>query len=137
MTDHDDRAQIDSLIARFFGAFDNRDGRVPTLAQIVELFVDGAIVAHDAGSQCERCCVREFAEPRVRLLAGTELVGFHEGETESATHVAGRVATRISRYRKEGTSDGRPYTGSGRKFFQLGRFAEGWRITALAWSDDA
>lgn len=137
MTIRGDGEEIDNLVARFFGAFDNRNGRLPSLAQIVELFVDGAIIARDAGSQCERCSVVEFAEPRVRLLRGGQLADFHEWETESATAIAGRVASRASKYRKQGLRDGQPFAGSGRKFFQLGRFAEGWRITAVAWSDDA
>jgi hypothetical protein len=132
-----DLEQIDALVARFFSAFDNRDGRAPTLAEIAALFAPGAIVARDAGAACEVCTVAEFAEPRIRLLGGGELVAFHEWETGATTQVLGAVAERRSTYAKSGTLRGAPYDGRGRKLFHFGRFADGWRITALAWSDDA
>ena len=137
MTVPDDRARIDEIIARFFAAFDNRNGRVPSLGELTALFVPGAIVVRDTGTHCEHYSVLEFAEPRLRLLTGGELVEFHEWETESSTQVTGLVAVRASRYRKQGTLKAQPWSGSGQKFFQLGRLAAGWRISAVAWSDDA
>ena len=136
MKPSDDREQIDAVIARFFGAFDNRNGRIPSLEDLERLFVPGAIVVRDTGSRCEQYSVLQFAEPRLQLLTGGELVEFHEWETESSTEVKGLVAARTSRYRKQGILKGRPYGGSGQKFFQLGRFAAGWRINAVAWADD-
>ncbi len=137
MASSSDREQIDDIVARFFRAFDNRDGRIPSLTEIASVFVPGAIVVHDTGSRCEHCSVSEFAEPRVRLLTDGGLVDFHEWETENSTHVVGRVAARTSRYRKEGQLNGQPYEGGGQKFFQFAEMAEGWRISAVAWSDDA
>ena len=137
MTAPDDREQIDEIITRFFGAFDNRNGRIPSLEELVGLFVPGAVIVRDTGSHCEAYSVLEFAEPRLRLLTGGELVEFHEWETESSTQVIGLVAVRASRYRKQGTLKAQTYGGNGQKFFQLGRLAAGWRITAVAWSDDA
>lgn len=133
MTDHE---QIDELIKRFFGAFDNRNGRVPSLEEIATLFVPGAIVTCDRGSHCEQYSIPEFAEPRVRLLTSGDLVDFHEWETDASTRVVGSVATRDSRYRKNGRLQAQPYQGSGQKFFQLARLPAGWRISAVAWSDD-
>jgi len=137
MTAPDDREQIDEVITRFFGAFDNRCGRIPSLEELVGLFVPGAVVVRDTGSHCEPYSLLEFAEPRMRLLTGGELMEFHEWETESSTQVKGLVAVRASRYRKQGILKAQTYGGSGQKFFQLGRLAGGWRITAVAWSDDA
>ena len=137
MTASDDREQIDDIVARFFHAFDNRNGRAPTLEELTILFVPGAIILRDTGTGCEHCTVLEFAEPRVRLLASGELVDFHEWETESSTQIAGRVATRTSAYAKQGMRNGQPYRGSGRKSFHLGKVEAGWRISAVAWSDDA
>lgn len=137
MTAGGDREQIDAIIARFFAAFDNRDGRIPSLEELTGLFAPGAIILRDTGSDCETYSVLEFAEPRLQLLAGGELEEFHEWETESSTQVTGLVAVRASRYRKRGLLKAQAYGGGGRKFFQLGRLAAGWRITAIAWSDDA
>src|SRR5579871_1944087 len=135
MSEAQDRADIDALIARFFGAFDNRNGRVPTLDELAALFAPGAIVVCDTGTHSAHWTVAEFAAPRVRLLTGGELVDFHEWETSASTRLLGAIATRDSAYRKHGTLRGEPYAGSGRKFFQFGRFAQGWRISAVAWSD--
>ena len=136
MSASDDRQQIDRIIARFFGAFDNRSGRIPALEELTGLFVPGAVVVRDSGVHCEPYSVLEFAEPRLRLLGAGELIEFHEWETESSTQITGLVALRASKYRKQGVLQGQPYGGGGRKFFQLGRFAQGWRISAVAWSDD-
>jgi hypothetical protein len=133
----DHRAEIDAVIARFFGAFDNRGGRIPSLDELTCLFVPGAIIVRDTGSHCEHYSVPQFAEPRLRLLQSGELVEFHEWETESSTQITGAIAVRTSRYRKQGMLNERPYGGTGQKFFQLGRIASGWRISAVAWTDDA
>jgi hypothetical protein len=137
MTYPNDREQIDEIITKFFGAFDNRSNRIPSLEELVGLFVPRAIVTRDTGACCEHYSVMEFAEPRLHLLSSGELVEFHEWETESSTQVVGLIAVRSSRYRKEGILKGEPYRGSGRKFFQFGRLGTDWRITAVAWSDDA
>ena len=93
-----DQGQIDALIARFYAAFDNRDGRTPTLDAIASLFAPGAIVTRDAGATCEALTVAAFAVPRVELLASGELVGFHEWETGASTRLLGAVAERRSSY---------------------------------------
>jgi len=38
MTDPSDLAAVDSVIHRFFAAFDNRNGRTATLHEMTELF---------------------------------------------------------------------------------------------------
>ena len=131
-----DQAQIDQIIAKFFGAFDNRNGRTPSLDELTRLFAPGAIVVHDTGAKCENYTVAQFAQPRLQLLASGELVDFHEWETDFSTEITRSVALRNSSYRKQGMLNRRPYVGGGKKFFQLGRFDSGWRISALAWSDD-
>lgn len=136
MTDATDRERIDRVVASFFAAFDNRDDRIPSFEALARLFAPGAIVVRDSGAQCESYDVRAFIEPRLRLLTGGSLVDFREWETQSATEIVGPVAARRSRYAKLGLLDGKRYTGSGTKFFQLGRFADAWLICAVAWSDD-
>ena len=73
---------------------------------------------------------------RFRLLASGRLVNFCEWETEAENQVIGSLAVRRSRYSKSGQLDGRPYVGSGTKFFQLARIEGSWRIVALSWVDD-
>jgi hypothetical protein len=129
-------AAIDEVISAFFAAFDNRDGRVPTIQLFDSLFAPAAVVASHGASAVSICSVPEFAQPRIALLCSGRLVSFSEWETEAQTTVLGSLAVRRSRYAKNGQLDGLPYAGVGTKFFQLALVADQWRIVALSWVDD-
>lgn len=127
-----DAARIDALVARFFAAFGNRDGRVPTLASLPALFLPGALI--EAPGQAP-CSVREFIEPRAALLQ-ERLTAFAEWEIEATTRIEGERAWRESHYAKQGLLDGQAYGGEGRKRFELARDGEGrWRVASLSWID--
>lgn len=126
---------IDELIHAFFGAFDNRNGRVPTCEEITALFMDGAVILQSAQGQMRRMTVAEFAEPRVKLLTSGKLQGFHEWETSNTTSERGEFAVRVSAYSKSGRLESKPYGGKGTKLFQLVRMDDGWRIASLCWFD--
>ena len=128
--------EIDSLIARFFSAFDNRDGATPRLADLQQCFTDKATIVSRSAAGTDVSTVSEFGLPRVKLLTDGRLLGFHERETASTTQMFSGIATRTSRYSKSGVLDGKPYGGSGTKCFHLVDFGAGWRISALAWVDD-
>ena len=136
MNDSGAQREIDRLIARFFSAFDNRDGARPRLAHLVDCFADKAIIVRRSASGAELYGVKEFAIPRIALLTQGTLLHFHEWEISSETQIFDGLATRISRYCKSGLLDGRDYTGSGTKCFQLVDLGTSWRIAALAWVDD-
>jgi hypothetical protein len=129
-------AAIDAVIGAFFAAFDNRDGRVPTIDIFDSLFIPTAVVASHTASAVSICTVNEFAQPRIALLGSSRLVSFSEWETDAQTTVLGSLAIRRSRYAKSGQLDGLPYGGVGTKFFQLALVADEWRIVALSWIDD-
>lgn len=129
-------AAIDALVAGFYAVFDNRGGRRASIEEMTALFIEGAIISKSTHESLQVASPREFAAPRVALLHGPDLVDFHEWETSSQTHVAGDLASRISRYRKSGTFHGEPYGGEGTKLFQFARQGGEWRILALAWIDD-
>jgi hypothetical protein len=133
MTDLD---HIDSLIARFFAAFDNRAGRIPLAQPLEALFAPNPIILKHGPSGCEQYTLRQFIEPRIALLTGGDLVDFHEWETGHSTKIVASIASRTSRYAKRGFLKSQPYAGQGDKFFQFGKFAGGWRIAAVAWADD-
>ena len=137
MQESNSRAEVDALVGRFFGAFDNRGKCQPSLADLVSYFSPQAIVAKHFEGQCALYSPEEFAAPRVALLAGGELIEFHEWEESNTTEVLGSLAIRASRYAKSGTYNGQPYGGTGTKFFQLAKFRSGWQIVALSWIDDA
>ncbi len=137
MQESNSRAEVDALVGRFFSAFDNRGKSQPNLAQLVSLFSTKAIVAKHFEGQCELYSPEEFAAPRVALLTNSELIDFHEWEESNTTEVVGSLAIRTSRYAKSGTYNGKPYSGTGTKFFQLAKFHSTWQIVALSWIDDA
>lgn len=137
MQDPQSQSEIDTLIAAFFAAFDNRDGRVPKEDEVTRSFSEMAAITVHRDDRSEVLSPIEFAEPRISLLTSGVLVDFHEWEDSSSTEIVRAIAVRRSRYSKNGTHNGAPYSGSGTKFFQLARFSDGWRIVALSWIDDA
>lgn len=126
---------IDPLVARFFGAFDNRDGRGPSLADVAACFVERAVIAQRIGTETRIMTVPEFAEPRIALLSSGTLTDFHEEETAGETRVHAPFATRTSDYAKSGRQDGQPFSGRGRKWFQLAEIGGAWKIVSLCWVD--
>jgi hypothetical protein len=130
-------ASINELIGQFFAAFDNRDARIPTIESFDSLFAPKAVVAAHSATAASICTVEEFARPRIDLLSSGRLVDFSEWETHAENDVIGSLAVRRSRYAKKGQLDGRPYAGTGTKFFQLALVEHMWRIVALSWADDA
>jgi hypothetical protein len=137
MDERQDRANIDTLIARFFAAFDNRDDAVPRLDAIIDCFAPRAVIVCRSASVTAIDTPLEFAQPRIELLTRGALRDFHEYETSSDTSVFAGIAVRISRYGKRGRLDGSDYAGTGTKCFQLVELDGSWRIAALAWVDDA
>ncbi len=102
---------------------------------MTRLFADTAAISVHRAAALELYSPDEFAAPRVQLLAGGTLLGFHEWEVDATTRVLGPVATRVSAYAKAGRLNGVDFTGSGTKVFQLVKLAGCWRILALSWFD--
>lgn len=136
MDDSGAQRKIDALVANFFSAFDNRDGAVPRLADLINCFTDKATIVRRSDSGAELYTVREFALPRIELLTQGALLRFHEKEISSTTQIFDGIATRTSRYGKSGLLNGSDYSGSGTKCFQLVDLGSDWRIASLAWVDD-
>ena len=128
--------RIDTLVARFFAAFDNRNDVRPDLANVTSCFTEKATIVRRANTGAELYTVKEFANPRIELLTHGMLLHFHEWEVSSTTQIFDGIAARISRYCKSGRLNGDDYSGSGTKCFQLVELDLGWRIASLAWVDD-
>jgi hypothetical protein len=136
MDDSAAEREIDALVARFFSAFDNREGVTPRLSDLVNCFADKAIIVRRSSSGAELYTLEEFAIPRIKLLTEGALLHFHEREISSTTQIFDGIAIRTSRYSKSGLLEGNDYAGSGTKCFQLVDLGSGWRIASLAWVDD-
>jgi hypothetical protein len=128
--------KIDTLVARFFAAFDNRNGVRPDLARVSECFADKATIVRHGNAGAELYTVGEFANPRIELLTHGSLLHFNEWEVSATTQIFDGIAARTSRYRKSGLLNGNEYSGSGTKCFHLVELGVGWRISSLAWVDD-
>ena len=136
MNDSTDQANINVLIARFFSAFDNRNGTSPRLSDVADCFADKATIVCRTNTSARLYTVEEFATPRIELLSQGALLQFHEWEVSAATQIFNGIAARTSRYCKSGLLNGNEYSGSGTKCFHLVELGFEWRIASLAWVDD-
>lgn len=136
MTVIDERAEIDALVSDFFSAFSNVNGPAD-VRRVYALCIPEAVITKAVSDPPEIYLLRDFVEPRVHLLAGGELTGFSESETGNDTFICGRIAQRRSSYTKAGVKSGRPFTTHGTKVFQFVKTSDGWKISAMAWDDEA
>lgn len=133
-----ERQRIDALVRRFFHAFCNDGDAIPTLPALPHYFLPAATVnIGGADGGVTTTDVHGFIAPRAELLARGRLTAFREWEVDARTELAGPVAQRWLRYAKHGVLDGRPFEGRGTKSLQLVRTPGGWKIAALAWTDEA
>ena len=88
------------------------------------------------GARVESWTPDAFIAPRIAMLSDGTLTDFHEWETQARTSVLDRIASRWSRYEKQGLLDGADYRGGGQKFIQLYRAGDRWLIGAILWQDD-
>ncbi len=130
-----DQERLDALVRTFFAAFTNRNGVAVNVRRVYDLAIPTAVIVKGTPVP-EVYSLREFVEPRQELLTGGTLTDFEERELSEHTIISGPVAQRHSSYRKTGTLDGRAFDTQGTKLFQFVRLADGWRISALSWTDE-
>ncbi|SCL71879.1 Protein N-acetyltransferase, RimJ/RimL family [Micromonospora citrea] len=132
----DAKAEIDALMATFLGAFANPGGSRPDVEAIYEVFIpEGTIIKNVGGSPVVHD-LRQFVEPRVKILTDGTLTEFREWEESETTEIHGSIAHRLSEYRKSGCLDGEWFEGRGVKTTQFVKTPAGWRMSALAWDDE-
>jgi hypothetical protein len=127
--------EIDTLVAAFYAAFDNRGGVAPKGDELRTMFLREGRVTHVWADGVSTWTVEAFVAPRETMLTDGTLTEFHEWEVEGATILFDNIAERRSRYRKSGCLRGEPYSGEGRKFIQLCRTEGRWRIASVLWED--
>lgn len=132
----DDHAAIDALVGVFFSAFSNLDGAA-NVRVVYDVCLPQAVITKAVGAAPETYSLAEFVEPRATLLNGGGLTGFSERETGHDTYIFGNVAQRRSDYTKSGVLSGERFTANGHKVFQFVRTPTGWKISAVAWDDEA
>jgi hypothetical protein len=136
MSARDDRQAIDALTRAFFGVFSNRDGKRPGLDVLYELCLPEAVIVKTCADAPTIYNLREFIEPRARLLNEGSLREFFEEELAERTDIFGNVAQRFCSYRKSGFLDGEPFEAKGMKCLQFVKSSGRWLISAVAWDDE-
>lgn len=126
---------IEKLIAEFYEAFDNREGRALNAIALRNMFIPEAIIVRVQEDSVNAMTLGSFLDSRIQMLTNRTLEHFHEWETSAATSILGNMASRHSTYRKSGVLHGDLYEGGGRKFIQLVRISEAWRIASILWED--
>ncbi|RVU28194.1 N-acetyltransferase [Streptomyces antnestii] len=132
----DDKAELDELVRRFFGAFTNTGGTRPDVAAIREVFIPQGLITANSGGDPVVYDLDGFVEPREKMLTDGTLTEFSEWEVSERTEIFHAIAHRRSEYRKSGYLKGEWFEGSGRKTTQFVRTSAGWRMSAVSWEDD-
>ncbi|HJQ32517.1 MAG TPA: hypothetical protein VJ866_10065 [Pyrinomonadaceae bacterium] len=131
-----DKDAIDALTKSFFDVFSNRGGKAPKLDALYGLCLPEAIVLKACDDVPAVYSLREFIEPRVRLLSGGQLQDFFEEELAERTDIFGNVAQRFCSYRKSGLLSGERFETKGMKCLQFVKSSGRWFISAVAWDDE-
>ncbi len=130
-----DVQQIEALVRRFLGAFDNRAGRIPTVAALPHALLPDARLVLRSGDTVTSMDPRTFIEPRAQWLADGTLREFHEeADTLHIEQDGGLAQVRLN-YAKAGIRDGQAFEGRGHKRLSCVKTARGWKIAAVLWED--
>lgn len=130
-----DDVAIDMLVARLYAAFRTRDGALPSVDTLREVFLPGAVIVKAVGPVPEVFDVTRFIERRRAILTDGALVDFDEWELDARSERHGHVVHRWSLYRKVGRHDGVAFDVRGVKSLQCVSTPDGWRIASLLWDD--
>lgn len=128
-------AMLDSLVQRFFAAFDNTGGNTD-LSVLHDMFLPEAIIINNTNQPAAVYAPTTFIPPRQEMFDTDVLENFKEWEIEADTVVIGRVAHRRSMYGKSGKIRGVTADCVGHKSFQFVQTESGWKISALSWWDE-
>jgi RimJ/RimL family protein N-acetyltransferase len=132
----DDEAEIAHLVATFFAAFTTGPDVEARLDSLRRILLPRAVILRSAGRELTVYDVDGFIAPRRTLLTDGTLQEFREWEVLGRTEMSGGIAQRFSSYAKSGVQDGTAFSAGGTKTLQLVRTPDGWRISAVAWTDD-
>jgi hypothetical protein len=135
MQNHD-LEEILHIVTTFFAIFSNKNGKVPNLLELYELFIKQGTITKVENQSSEVYQLGEFVEPRQKLLTDGRLLDFEEFEIGERTTIHGDLAMRLSCYQKSGKLQGAHFDTKGIKMFQLVRTHLGWRFASIVWQDE-
>jgi hypothetical protein len=129
--------ELSALVDRFFRAVSFGTGGTPAYERLHDLFTPAGRLINAIGDAPDDTTVAGFIEPRRAQVDAGVLTSFEEVETGAVTESFGKVAHRFSTYEKRGVRDGTAFAARGRIATQFVRTPGGWRITSMAWDDEA
>jgi hypothetical protein len=128
--------ELDRLTVEFFRTVSFEPGETPAYENIPSLFVEPGLLIKNSTTTPEISTVRQFIDPRQRMVAAGELTRFREWELSETTAIFGNVAHRFSAYAKSGTLKGVPFEARGMISTQFVLTPDGWRMSVMAWDDE-
>ena len=130
-----DDQEIRAVVDRFFAAFVSGPEAAVRADDLRTVLLPEALLVSAAGAAPTSYDVDSFIAPRVTLLGGDTMTGFHEWVESARVDRFGDIAQVWCGYAKSWLQDGEPRQGSGAKSLQLVRTTDGWRISAVVWDD--
>lgn len=131
-----DKDEINALIEKFFQAFTNKGSQLPDWSIVHQTCMPEVVIIKKVGLEQEIYSLESFIAPRKKLLSNGTLVDFEEWEVRGQSVVFGNIAQHKSDYCKKGVLNGKAFSQSGIKIFQLVKTNLGWRIASLIWEDN-
>lgn len=131
-----DQQDIDTLTTQFFSLFTNKDGALPNVNAIKDIFIPEGIITNNAGENTVINDLDSFISPRKKILTDGTLTEFHEREVTQKTNIFGNIAQRFCLYEKSGKIDGKYFETKGMKTIQFVKVKNDWKMSSVAWSDE-
>ena len=129
--------ELSALMDQFFLAVSFGPGGTPEYERLHGLFTPAGRLINAIGDAPDDATVAGFIEPRRAQFDAGVLTSFEEVETGAVTESFGKVAHRFSMYEKRGVREGTAFAAHGCIATQFVRTPDGWRITSMAWDDEA
>jgi hypothetical protein len=133
---NNDKAGIDNIVKVFFSIFTNTNNKQPNWSTIYKVCIPETMIIKKREDSELIYDLKNFIEPRKKILTDGTLTDFEERETEEETRIMGNIAQRFSKYQKSGYLNGTYFKEYGNKFFQFIKTNNEWKITSLIWEDD-
>jgi hypothetical protein len=130
-----DEQEIDDITHQFFDLFTNTNNKIPNLQKINEIFLAGGLLINNTSDEAAIYDLDSFIKPREEILTNGTLTNFIEKETSYKTEIYGKIAHRVSNYRKSGELNGEAFTGEGKKLLQFIKLKDQWVLSSVLWHD--
>ncbi|MEJ2193633.1 MAG: GNAT family protein, partial [Ignavibacteriaceae bacterium] len=131
-----DKTEIDKLTTRFYSLFTNTNGVTPNVEDIKDIFISKGTLINNTGDTPEVFNLKEFIEPRQKILTDGTLTNFIEKEIIDKTEIFGNIAQRFSLYEKSGKLNGENFETKGMKTIQFVKINKEWKMSSVAWCDE-